>query len=585
VNGALVGIEQARTRPWVGEGTAPRYGPGRRLVTAIAVVLAFLGLLAVYVRLSQTRPVTSNSANIVLMASDMLHGNLLLHGWAMSDVSFYTTEIPQYALLEIFLGLHPETAHVAAAMTYTLAVLLAVLLALGPRWAGNRLPRALIAGGIMVAPQLGAGVANLDLAVGHIGTSVPLLLIWLLLDRAGAAAARWVVPATVAVLLAWALVADPLVLLVGVAPLVLVAGIRIIRGIIGERGVSSGIRACWDELLLGFAAVGAVALAWGIERLLRALGGYVLQAIPFTVSPSRLGPQLHATFWCVLQLFGADPRGFDGAWHALALAHLISVVVVGASVLVVFGGVVFGRVVFGGGVFGGGVFGGGMGGARLVDQVLAVAIVLNVAVFALTTASGAGPHELAVIVPFGAALAARTLARGQRAVLVRYVAGACLLAGYLAGLGCELTQPAIAPDNSRIATWLAGHHLADGLGVFRDSSSITVDSGGLVRVRPLETDTLPPRPRLWMANRSWYDPRLNRATFLVFRYGHGSGLWMPSVPALSRYFGPPARIYRTGWYLVLVWDKNLLRDVRLPARPPQPAAPNQVAAARVCWFR
>ena len=30
----------------------------------------------------------------------MLHGNLLLHDWWVSDVSFYTTELPQYAAIE-----------------------------------------------------------------------------------------------------------------------------------------------------------------------------------------------------------------------------------------------------------------------------------------------------------------------------------------------------------------------------------------------------------------------------------------------------------------------------------------------------
>ena len=30
----------------------------------------------------------------------MLHGNLLLHGWTLSDTSFNTTELPQYMLLE-----------------------------------------------------------------------------------------------------------------------------------------------------------------------------------------------------------------------------------------------------------------------------------------------------------------------------------------------------------------------------------------------------------------------------------------------------------------------------------------------------
>jgi len=35
--------------------------------------------------------VNSGSAGLVLMASDLLHGDLLLHGWWETDVSFITT--------------------------------------------------------------------------------------------------------------------------------------------------------------------------------------------------------------------------------------------------------------------------------------------------------------------------------------------------------------------------------------------------------------------------------------------------------------------------------------------------------------
>ena len=122
-------------------------------------------------------------ANILLMAADLLRGNLLLHGWHMSDVSFYPTELVQYALLESVLGLSMTTAHVAAALTYTLVVLLTVLLARGAAHGPEAVVRTLLAGGIMIAPQLSAGVYAVDLAVGHIGTAVPLLLCWLTIDR------------------------------------------------------------------------------------------------------------------------------------------------------------------------------------------------------------------------------------------------------------------------------------------------------------------------------------------------------------------------------------------------------------------
>src|SRR5271163_2215844 len=190
-----------------GPGSAPSQWSAsrRRWIEVAAFALAAAALFAVYLRLSRTVPENSDQANILLAASDMLHGNLLLHGWYLTDVSFYTTEVPQYALLEIIFGVHANTAHIAAAMTYTLAVLLAVLLARGGFTSRAALIRLLIAAGIMLAPQLGIGVAALLLAVGHIGTAVPVLLIFLLLDRVPQ---RWYVPVLTALGLAWAIIAD-----------------------------------------------------------------------------------------------------------------------------------------------------------------------------------------------------------------------------------------------------------------------------------------------------------------------------------------------------------------------------------------
>src|ERR1700744_4571777 len=104
-------------RPWL-----------RRLGWAAGLAVVAVALFSAYLRLSDTYPENSGQANLGLAAWDMLHGNLLLHGWVLSDVSFFTTELPQYALLELINGLSPGTFHLAAAMTYTLALLLAVML-------------------------------------------------------------------------------------------------------------------------------------------------------------------------------------------------------------------------------------------------------------------------------------------------------------------------------------------------------------------------------------------------------------------------------------------------------------------------
>jgi hypothetical protein len=60
---------------------------------------------------------------------------------------------------------------------------------------------------------------------------------------------------------------------------------------------------------------------------------------------------------------------------------------------------------------------------------------------------------------------------------------------------------------------------------------------------------------------SWYDPARATANFVVIFRG------IPGFPGFSRAqkveatFGRPARTYRAGRYTVLVWNRNLLRDL------------------------
>jgi hypothetical protein len=516
----------------------------RRLLASAAIVLAVALLFAAYLRVSRTYTENSDSANILLMSWDMLHGNLLLHGWYLSDVSFYTTELPQYAMLEGLIGLHTDTAHVAAAMTYTLVVLLAVLLARG-RTSGRaaRAPMTVTAG-LMIAPQLGVGVFVLLLSVGHIGTAVPLMLTWLVIDWAGSRP-RWFVPVIVGPLLTWVLVADPLVLVVGIVPLAAVCTVRAIRG--------SAPQARWYEVSLAAAAILAYGLADLVNRLLRASGGFILHPLGYQLAPVHTWAK-HAwvTGEGLLALFGAKPQG-PAAEMAFAVLHLAGVALVVWAMWRV---------------------------ARqflswpdLVSQVLLVAMILNVVVYVPSTLANAtdlNAREFAVVLPFGAVLAGRVLA-GPLATRVgggepgslgwlrgaRWRAGlaSALAAGYLASLGYAVAQPSVPPANARLAAFLAEHHLTDGISGYWQSSIVTVGSDGAAAVRAVQPSL---RPYLWEAKGSWYDPGSQRATFLVTDSQTGFfSHWEPSASALAA-FGPPVRTYHLGPYTVLVWNKNLL---------------------------
>ena len=111
------------------------------------VVVAVILFIA-YLRMSRTYPATSDGADQALQAWDMLHGNWLLRGWTLGDVTYYSTEIPEYALVELVRGLGADVVHIAGAITYTLLVLAAGLLARGRATGRDGLIRLLVAANV-----------------------------------------------------------------------------------------------------------------------------------------------------------------------------------------------------------------------------------------------------------------------------------------------------------------------------------------------------------------------------------------------------------------------------------------------------
>ena len=80
----------------------------RRVALALALGAVGAGLLVLYVCQSRTAPFNSDGAANVLQAQSMIDGNPLLRGWWTSDVSFYSTELPEYALVEAIRGVSPD---------------------------------------------------------------------------------------------------------------------------------------------------------------------------------------------------------------------------------------------------------------------------------------------------------------------------------------------------------------------------------------------------------------------------------------------------------------------------------------------
>lgn len=552
----------------MGADAAPA-GYVRRAAIWAVVVLGVCLLFFLYWRQSSFQPANADGASIALEAWDIRHGNVLLHGWRLADVSFYTTELPQYLLIELVLGLGPWVVHAAGAMTYTLLVLLAALLARGRATGREGVTRALLAAGIIVSPQLSA-TSTLLLGPAHAGTAVPLLATWLLIDRAPR---RWYVPAGVCLILAWALVADSLVLVAGIAPLVIACLVR---------ALPSWRKPPRYEIALAAAGAGAAVLGWLLRWGVEAAGGYSAQPVSTRmVTVGELPRSAWVTIRAVLELFGANVfsagQGFSLVFASL---HLAGVVLVIAGLVIAFAR--FGRT------------------GEVIVPVLALGIVLNLLAF-LTSRMGldiAATREIAPVMPYGAALAGRLTAgpllkmrptprpTPRLAPLLKPLpaALACALAcGYLAALGYAATWPSAPPADQQLAAWLTAQELTaqgrtaqgltDGLANYWDANSTTLDTGGRIQVSSVQVNHGKVVPGNWETVARAYDPARYDARFLAVR----DKTVNPALVAAARStFGPPARTYRIPGYTIYVWSANLLPKLG----PPPPLSGSPACSAR-----
>ena len=522
--------------------TAVRAGHAR----AIAAAAWLLGGLAVaaalftcYLLQSRTVSVGSDGASQALQAWDMLHGNLLLRGWWVTDVSFYTTELPQYALIETLRGLSADVMHVAGAMTYTLLVLLAAFLARGRARGREGLIRAVVAGGVMLAPQLSAS-STLILSPDHVGTAVPVLAVLLFIDLAGT---RWYVPVITGLALAWISVADALTLVIAVVPLALVYGLRVLQGVTGPN--RAGLRARRFELSMAAAAVLSIPLEVGATRLIHAAGGWQVHGLQTGLANTgMLSGNLRLTVRGLLELFGAD--FFDaksGLGVVFAVLHFVGLLAV------ICGFVVALRRFFRSDV--------------IIEPVLVTGIVIDVAAYlgGVQAVNLLSTREIGPVLPLAAVLAGRIAGpwlaslRTARVVPLLVVP----LAVYAAMLGYNAAQPAAAPSYANLAAWLSSHHFTYGLSGYSQANIVTAQTGGEVSLRPAVNDGRFVEGRLWNSSSSWFDPAQHSADFLVLS---SVGSYQVSDRNAVATFGRPAQTYHFDKYTILVWHENLLARLR-----------------------
>ncbi len=502
------------------------------LLAAGTVAVAAV-LLAVYDRLSGTVPITADSANAVLQGRAMAGGNVLLSGWTLSAASFYATDLPFYAVSAAVRGLSPAVAHDVGAAIYTMLVVAACFLARGRARGAQALGRMAVALVILVAPAPGEAVQLLLLGPFHTGTTLVLVAGLLALDAAGE---RVWGPAVFGVLLTLALLSDGLALYVGVLPVVLVALPRL---------ASRRRRSRADLALLSAAVVSvpATLLAMGA---IQQLGGFA--TVPVQASFARIEDMpknVSLAVEGVLLLFGANFFG-----RPLLSVGTLSILVHLAGLAFVIVTCRFALTAWRRGEE-----------PDRVTQVMLVAMAVDVAAYLFSNQAidVMTSRYLIPVLVFGAVLAGRLGADGLWGGRLRGAAAVVALA-YLAFGAISLRTPPAPTPEAQLEAFLESHHLTYGVAAYWQASTVTVDSGGRVRVRAVDLGASQPSAYLWEAEGSWYDPARpgNDARFVL------RDTWDPRSAdrsAVEAAFGPPSDEFQVGRDEILVWDRNLLDDL------------------------
>jgi hypothetical protein len=335
-----------------------------------------------------------------------------------------------------------------------------------------------------------------------------------------------------------------------------VCAVRLYR----RRGPLSGQ---WYDLSLAAGALVSAGAARLALAVIRHLGGFVVKTpIAQFATPHAMTGQFWPDIANVLDVFGADFLGRPFGPHAASpLLHLVGVALVAwAAALAIRH-----------------FFTDSDRDRDLVTPVLTVAFAIQLVAYIFGTKQD--PNEIVGLLPVGAVLAGRVLAgRLTRARLLP------VLSIVAAGLAVLLVAAAAAPSRPpaprpEVAAFLQAHNLRYGLAGFWNASSITAQTGDHVQVRPARMYRNRLVTTLSESDATWYDPSRHDANFVISsRRQRCSGPCL-TAGGLAKTFGPPAATYRVGKYLVLVWDKNLLPQLRTlhwcrgwPWKNPAPAA-------------
>lgn len=502
-----------------------------------SISVALIGGIAIWVFLTivSSHAVGGNSdgATVVLEGQSLAHGNVILHGWILSQDSFWTVDALFYGVAVLILGVHGYLLNLIPALIASLIVIVSAHIATSRNPGASRL----VAYGIVLLGLMFpvAAWAQFYLAGPyHLGTTLYCLCAFGLVT--GEMTTKRAIGAFI--FLVAGILGDLQTISLGVIPIALAGCVAIIRTWSVKTG---GAR-------LAIAGTSTLA-AFGVRKLFELAGAFTFAParVPatFSQSLSNVLPGLRLSSHLVG--VGTGPYGPSPIPSVFSLAHVVELaLIVGVFVAVCIQ------------LLRGLVMQPSAEDHRTweLDDLLLIAILGSLSTYAYlaVTGSDAEGRYLSAGIIFAVVLTARVLARTKMANLplrrsVEVLSTVVAIAIVIGGVYTATSSPPPQPETALISL-LRSHHLHDGLGGYWSASITTVKSNDAIKVRPVISG---PDGRIERYARqsldSWYAN--TGANFLVY-YAN------VNVDAITRAsaratFGPARHVYSVGPYRVLVY--------------------------------
>lgn len=532
--------------------------PLRVLLVVLITPVAFL----IYRRCSSTFPINTDYSNLMLEGDTMLHGNPLLSNWYLTTVSWYTTDIPLFALGIALRGFNPVLMRDIPTLVFLGVLAVSLWLASRPREdeaRGSGLIGAAITFALLGLPS---DVLATHLLMGPFRTGMVLLalLAYAALDTLKEKEDGRVPIVRLllfSVPLTLALITDEFTQYIVVAPILLVTGLRLWRGPQEGRKV---------EIAILSATVATVLVAKITLKLLGAAGGFVMpdtysnhiRIIPLLDLGRNLAWSVEGFQMIYSNNFWGMELGLPALFRILSGVSLVLVVYVMARVLFLLYATARATpaapvVLF---------------PLDRISSYLALGMTMNLLAYSFSTLpiGLATNRYFAPVAIFGAVLAGRLYTRRllPEGKLRRWFPYLALLAAALSFVIFVKTtrRPHADRPLERVGLWLEARNLHDGYGGYWSTSDITVLTNKRVRVRQIIATEGGFKPFLFAADKRWYDAP---AYFVVIDQRDFGGVNPKSVRAA---FGEPDLEQQMEGHTIFVYNRNL---ATLLKREPEPA--------------